>query len=210
MLPVVLSEQPARTKAFPDGHYLVPDTNALLNALDLFEQTTTAFRDVVVLQTVLEELRNRSLPLYNRLVALTRSSDKRFYVFFNDFRLETHVRREPGESINDRNDRAVRRAVLWYGEHLSAAVAAAGTASRARRCPAIVMLTDDKENLRKAAAEGLAACSCALPPPVILRAAFLLSSLVHSFLSISPSAFLYFYLYTFGVILGLKDELAVT
>lgn len=146
VLPVVLSDRPARTKAFPYGHYLVPDTNALLNGLDLFEQTT-AFYDVIILQTVLEEVRHRSLPLYNRLLALTRSDEKRYYVFFNEFRLETHVVRELGESINDRNDRAVRRAVEWYGEHLAQSIAAA---SRAGRCPSIVMLSDDKDNLQKA------------------------------------------------------------
>ncbi|KAI9882045.1 MAG: DNA-directed RNA polymerase II subunit L [Watsoniomyces obsoletus] len=141
----VLSDRPTPSQRFPNGHYLVPDTNALLNGLDLFEQTT-AFYDVIILQTVLEELRNRSLPLYNRVLGLTRSEEKRFYVFFNDFRLETHVRREAGETINDRNDRAVRRAVQWYGEHLAQSV------SQGRTCPAIIMLSDDKENLQKAKA----------------------------------------------------------
>ncbi|KID77305.1 Exosome complex exonuclease dis3 [Metarhizium brunneum] len=144
--PFVLSEKPAATKAFPQGHYLVPDTNALLNAMDLFEQSS-AFYDVIILQTVLEELRNRSLPLYNRLIGLTKSEDKRFYVFFNDFRLETYVNRELNESVNDRNDRAVRMAVKWYGEHLS------GT--KAGEVPAIVMLSDDQENLKKARSQGL-------------------------------------------------------
>jgi exosome complex exonuclease DIS3/RRP44 len=116
--PFVLSEKPAGTKAYQQGHYLIPDTNALLNALDLFEQTS-AFYDVIILQTVLEELRNHSLPLYNRLIGLTKSEEKRFYVFFNDFRLETYVVRDVRESINDRNDRAVRRAVKWYSEHLT-------------------------------------------------------------------------------------------
>jgi exosome complex exonuclease DIS3/RRP44 len=116
--PFILSDKPAGTKKYPQGHYLVPDTNALLNAMDLFEQGT-AFFDVIILQTVLEELRNRSLPLYNRLIGLTKSQEKRFYVFFNEFRLETYVNREADESINDRNDRAVRRAVKWYNDHLS-------------------------------------------------------------------------------------------
>lgn len=89
--------------------------------MDLFEQKSE-FYDVIVLQTVLEELRNRSLPLYNRVIGLTRSENKHFYVFFNDFRLETYVVRGKGETINDRNDRAVRRAVSWYGEHLQQAV----------------------------------------------------------------------------------------
>lgn len=153
--PFILSENPAGTKSFPSGHYLVPDTNALLNGMDLFEQAS-GFYDVIVLQTVLEELRNRSLPLYNRLIGLTKSEDKHFYVFFNDFRLETYVVRGQGETINDRNDRAVRKAVSWYGSHLQQAVKTSG---RSKKCPAIVMLTDDKENLRKAKVEKLDACS---------------------------------------------------
>ncbi|KAI9674694.1 MAG: exosome catalytic subunit dis3 [Caeruleum heppii] len=153
--PFILSDRPAGTKSFPRGHYIVPDTNALLNGLDLFEQTT-AFYDVVILQTVLEELRNRSLPLYNRLLGLSKSEDKRFYIFFNDFRLETYIVREQRETINDRNDRAVRRAVQWYEEHLREAVKGS---EGSKKVPAIVMLSDDKENLRKAKADGLDACS---------------------------------------------------
>ncbi|KAK3362737.1 hypothetical protein B0T25DRAFT_468158 [Lasiosphaeria hispida] len=151
-IPFVLSEAPAGTSVFTQGHYLVPDTNAFLSAMDLFEQSS-AFYDVVVLQIVLEELRNRSLPLYNRLVGLTQSEDKRFYVFFNEFRLETHVAREAGESVNDRNDRAVRKAVAWYGEHLAR--------TKAKKIPAVVMLSNDRDNLRKAKQEGIHACSLA-------------------------------------------------
>jgi len=151
----VLSEKPAGTRHFPTGHYLIPDTNALLNGMDLFEQSS-GFCDVIILQTVLEELRNRSLPLYNRIIALTRSEDKHFYVFFNDFRLETYINREQGETINDRNDRAVRRAVSWYGEHLLQAV---NYSKPAKQCPIMIMLSDDKDNLRKAKAEKLSACS---------------------------------------------------
>lgn len=149
-LPFVLSERPAGTRSFPQGHYLVPDTNALLNAMDLFEQSSS-FYDVIILQTVLEELKNRSFPLYNRLVGLTKSEDKRFYVFFNEFRQETYVNRETGESVNDRNDRAVRQAVKWYGEHLAL--------TKAAKIPAVVMLSDDRDNLRKAREQGLHASS---------------------------------------------------
>ncbi|EPE09174.1 mitotic control protein dis3 [Ophiostoma piceae UAMH 11346] len=153
VVPSVLSNRPAGTKAYPKGHYLVPDTNAFLTAMDLFEQTS-AFYDVIVLQIVLEEVRNRSLPLYNRLIGLTRSDEKRFYVFFNEFRLETYVPRDAGETINDRNDRAVRRAVQWYSEHISAAAAHA-----AQPAPTVVMLSNDRDNLSKARKAGLAACS---------------------------------------------------
>lgn len=120
--------------------------------MDLFE-VETAFKDVIVLQTVLEEVKNRSLPLYHRLVSLTKNEDKRFYVFFNEFRMETYVTRESGESINDRNDRAVRRAVAWYHEHLQQAV------KKASKCPAIVMISDDRDCLRKAKVEKIVALS---------------------------------------------------
>ncbi|KAL1306709.1 hypothetical protein AAFC00_005378 [Neodothiora populina] len=148
--PFVLSDTPAGTKAFPAGHYLVPDTNAFLTGMDLFE-IETAFHDVIVLQTVLEEVKNRSLPLYHRLISLTKHEHKRFYVFFNDFRLETYVVRDQGETINDRNDRAVRRAVRWYGEHLQKAV----SKRKSVRCPTVVMISDDRDNLRKAKADGI-------------------------------------------------------
>ena len=151
----MLSEKPAGTNSFPSGHYLVPDTNALLNGMDLFEQNS-GFYDIIVLQTVLEELRNRSLPLYNRIIGLTKSDDKHVYVFFNDFRLETYIVREPAESINDRNDRAVRRAVKWYGDHLQEAI---GSSKAKKQCPIIIMLSDDKDNLRKAKADNISACS---------------------------------------------------
>lgn len=120
--------------------------------MDLFE-VETAFHDVIVLQTVLEEVKNRSLPLYHRLIALTKNEGKRFYVFFNEFRQETHVPRDQGESINDRNDRAVRRAVQWYNEHITKAITV--RSKKQNRIPTVVMITDDRDNLRKAKSEGV-------------------------------------------------------
>ena len=81
----MLSDRPIGTKAFPHGHYIIPDTNAFLSGMDLFE-VETAFKDVIVLQTVLEEVKNRSLPLYHRLISLTKNEDKRFYVFYRRHR----------------------------------------------------------------------------------------------------------------------------
>ena len=148
----VLSATPPATKKFPKGHYLVPDTNVFLSSMDLFEAEGVV-QDVIVLQTVLEEVKNRSLPLYHRLIALTKNEDKHFYVFFNDFRLETYVERDTNETINDRNDRAVRKACAWYAEHLEQAL----KARKSARCPAVVMLSDDRENVRKAEQDGIAA-----------------------------------------------------
>ncbi|KKA29129.1 hypothetical protein TD95_002343 [Thielaviopsis punctulata] len=143
--PFVLAEKPLGSAAYPNGRYLLPDTNVLLNAMDVFEQSD-AFCDVIILQTVLEELKNRSLPLYNRLIGLVNSAEKRFYVFFNDFRLETYVVRREDESINDRNDRAVRQAALWYNEHLA-------KARGGSKVPQTLLLTNDRDCLQKARAQ---------------------------------------------------------
>jgi hypothetical protein len=71
--------------------------------MDVLE--TQSFTGIILLQTVLEELRNRSLPLYNRLRTMANGEDKRVYTFHNDFRMETYIVRNAGETINDRNDR---------------------------------------------------------------------------------------------------------
>ncbi|KAK6510421.1 exosome catalytic subunit dis3 [Arthrobotrys conoides] len=147
--PFVLSEKPAGTTQFKHGHYLMPDTNIFLQCMDAIEHKS-AFYDVIVLQTVLDEVKNRSLPLYNRLVSLTKADEKRFYVFHNEFRQETHVKRGQEESINDRNDRAIRVACKWYQKHIEQAASSSGA-----RAPAIVMLSNDKANLAKAKSEGL-------------------------------------------------------
>jgi hypothetical protein len=46
--------------------------------------------DVIVIQTVQEEVKNKSLPLYHRLIALTQNDGKRFIVFFNEFSSKAH------------------------------------------------------------------------------------------------------------------------
>lgn len=41
---------------------------------------------IILLQTVMEEVRHRSLPLYNRLRTLSAMDDKRIWVFYNEYR----------------------------------------------------------------------------------------------------------------------------
>lgn len=50
-------------------HVIIPDTNILFHQIDLIENS--AFSDVIILQTVLDELRHRSLSIYSRVRRLT-------------------------------------------------------------------------------------------------------------------------------------------
>lgn len=115
----ILSDSPLELSAPIGKHYVVLDTNVVLQAIDLLENPNCFF-DVIVPQIVLDEVRNKSYPVYTRLRTLCRDSDdhKRFIVFHNEFSEHTFVERLPNETINDRNDRAIRKTCQWYSEHL--------------------------------------------------------------------------------------------
>ncbi|KAK1353847.1 Exosome complex exonuclease rrp44 [Heracleum sosnowskyi] len=121
---------------------LVLDTNVVLNQIDLLENP--AIDNVVVLSVVLEEAKNKNLSVYNRLRALCSNSLRNFFVFSNEYHKDTYVKAMAGESPNDRNDRAIRVATQWYQNHLG---------SRVR----VLLITNDRENKRKATDEGISA-----------------------------------------------------
>ncbi|KAI9179099.1 exosome catalytic subunit dis3 [Blastocladiella emersonii ATCC 22665] len=139
--PVLSTAPPALDGAGP--HYLVPDTNVFLHNIDFMENPAT--KDVIVCQTVLDEVRHRNLNTYNRLKALLANPDRRFYSFANEHHRATYVDRLDAESPNDRNDRAIRVAAKWYADHL------------AQHPVTIVMLSDDLGNRTFAAQEKLKA-----------------------------------------------------
>lgn len=66
---------------------------------------------------------------------------------------ETFIEREPGESANDRNDRAIRVAVKWYSQHLKAYEADTDNLK-------VVLLTNDEGNKQKAKENGLLVYKC--------------------------------------------------
>ncbi|KAJ2361307.1 exosome catalytic subunit dis3, partial [Coemansia sp. RSA 2607] len=138
-----LSAEP-RSSTQWGAHYLVPDTNAFVNQIDIFERPI--INNVVVLSTVLDELRGLSMATYNRVRAIVRETERHWFVFSNEHHRDTFVDRIPGESPNDRNDRAIRAAGKWLTGHLQAA----GITP--------VLVTNDEDNLRKAKGEGIAAC----------------------------------------------------
>ncbi|CAH9099659.1 unnamed protein product [Cuscuta epithymum] len=121
---------------------LVVDTNVVLHQIDLLENPS--IDDVVVLSVVLEEVKNKNISVYNRLRALCSDSLRKFFVFSNEYHKDTYVKAMPGESPNDRNDRAIRVATQWYQNHLGAPTH-------------VLLITNDRENKRKASEEGIPA-----------------------------------------------------
>ncbi|XP_069000611.1 exosome complex exonuclease RRP44 [Embiotoca jacksoni] len=127
-------------------HYLIPDTNVVLHQIDVLEDPGIC--NVIILQTVLQEVRHRSAPVYKRLKDIIHEKEKHFYTFTNEHHRETFIEREPGETANDRNDRAIRVAAKWYSKHLKTSESDADGLK-------VVLLTNDQGNKQKAAESGL-------------------------------------------------------
>jgi exosome complex exonuclease DIS3/RRP44 len=81
-----------------------------LNVWGAFTRVTLG----TALRLVLDECRARSKASYERLRALCQDPAKRFFVFANEHHRDTYVKATPGESPNDRNDRAIRVAAQFY------------------------------------------------------------------------------------------------
>ncbi|RZF37909.1 hypothetical protein LSTR_LSTR005409 [Laodelphax striatellus] len=139
---------------FPQPHYIVPDTNVVLDQIDILEED--AIQNVIILHTVLDEVKHRSIVVYKRLKDILKNGQSRkFYVFVNEHHKDTYVEREPGESSNDRNDRAIRKAVAWYNTHLSSS-----QRQRSKKdVLKVVLLTEDAANKEKAEAENILVAS---------------------------------------------------
>lgn len=132
----------ARFTSSSSSPILVLDTNVVLRQIDLLENP--AIDDVVLLSIVLEEVKNRNLSVYNRVRALSTNPLRRFFVFSNEHHKDTYVKQMEGESKNDRNDRAIRKAAQWYQTHL-------GATAR------VLLITNDRDNKRKAIEDGISA-----------------------------------------------------
>ncbi|XP_065110917.1 exosome complex exonuclease RRP44 [Paramisgurnus dabryanus] len=148
--PVLQEDACLKSSLCPFSHYLIPDTNVVLHQIEILEDPL--IRNVIILQTVLQEVRHRSAPVYKRIKDVIHDKEKHFYTFTNEHHRGTFIDREQGESANDRNDRAIRVATTWYTDHLAKATHD-GTLK-------VVMLTNDCANKEKAEQHGLLVYKC--------------------------------------------------
>lgn len=146
----VLSAEPeSKSSLFTDPHYLILDTNVILDQIDVFEEDV--LNNIIIVQTVLDEVKHRSSAVYKRLKEVIGNSKRHFYTFVNEHHKDTYIERDSGESVNDRNDRAIRVAAAWYESHLLPSQPERRRSERVR----IVLLTDDANNRDKAQREGI-------------------------------------------------------
>lgn len=166
--------------------WILPDTNAVLHQFDLLASADLP-HPLLVAQTVLDEVRHRSLPLYNKLRTLVdddfqpsastskTGKMKRGWTVWNEALEETFLEKNDGESPNDRNDRAIRHLAAYYSAILSPSAGGGASNSNSNKRPKlsdaaagtvdlsdapVILLTDDAANLalaRKASLRALTA-----------------------------------------------------
>ncbi|EGG17840.1 putative exoribonuclease [Cavenderia fasciculata] len=120
---------------------LVLDTNVVLHQIDLLEDPS--LKNVVILTTVLDEVKNQNFTIYNRIREVIKDKTRSFYVYSNEHSKFTAITRDSGETPNDRNDRAIRVATEWYKSHLH------------KLNIKVVLVTNDRDNATKAKKLGM-------------------------------------------------------
>jgi exosome complex exonuclease DIS3/RRP44 len=123
----------------PHQHLLIVDTNVALHQIDVLEYNCPATSLVVILQTVLQELRHLNLPVYRRLNSLIQDESRSYIFFPNEQVADTAVSRMRDESMNDFNDRSIRTTVKYFSDMIV-------EGADAESCRA-VLLSNDADNL---------------------------------------------------------------
>ena len=88
----ILSEHPSGNSSTKySKHYLLLDTNIILEEIDILEDSSHGFTNIIILQTVLEEVRHRSTAIYKRLKDIIGYKKRRFYIFLNEHHQGKHI-----------------------------------------------------------------------------------------------------------------------
>ena len=103
----------------PHQQCLVIDTNIALHQIDLLEYKCSAISIVIVLQTVLQELRHLNISCFHRMQSLLKDEHRSFVFYPNELCAETSTQRTQDELVNDFNDRAIRKAAKYFNDLLA-------------------------------------------------------------------------------------------
>lgn len=75
-------ENQIKSTLFDFPHYVVLDTNVILDQIDVLEED--ALKNVIVLSTVLNEVKHNSSVVYKRFHEVIQDSRRGFFVFVNE------------------------------------------------------------------------------------------------------------------------------
>ncbi|KAG0210280.1 DIS3 mitotic control [Mortierella sp. NVP41] len=105
----LLSAEPA--------YYLIPDYSVALRYVELLEQEELT--NIIFTETILQRLQSEDKSrTYKSLRQVAKDPRRRSVVFSNEHCKETNVLREPEESVEHRDWRALVQTAAWYRRHL--------------------------------------------------------------------------------------------
>ncbi|KRY83969.1 Exosome complex exonuclease RRP44 [Trichinella pseudospiralis] len=135
--------QRSPSKVVDSRHILLLDTNIIRHQVDVL--TDERFSNIIICNTVLKELKQ----CFGQRIFRTFLTDekKAVYIFKNEFFRGTCIVRNSEETIDERNDRAIRHAAVWYRDHLK----------QLDSDVTVVLLSDDEQMVQRAVDEGLLA-----------------------------------------------------
>jgi len=120
-------------------HLLILDLNVFLTQMDVIEDQ--AFGDnVVVLQTVRNEVRYKNLSIYSRIKNIPKH--RKFFFFINEFNMYTFKPRRRGETSEDYILNLTLEATKWYQNHV-------------KKTLQVILLVHDPKSKLKAQEAGL-------------------------------------------------------
>lgn len=80
---LVLDSSPTSiTTLYDFNHYLILDSNVVLHQIDVLEED--ALKNVIILQTVLEEVKHQNTAIFQRLLEIIGNKKRKFYSFVNE------------------------------------------------------------------------------------------------------------------------------
>ncbi|KAG0222836.1 hypothetical protein B0O80DRAFT_474034 [Mortierella sp. GBAus27b] len=103
------------------AYYLIPDYSVALRYVELLEQEELT--NIIVTETILQRLQSEEKSrAYKALRHIAKDPRRRSVVFCNEHCEGGTVAREPGETIDHRDWRALIQTAKWYRHHLARAV----------------------------------------------------------------------------------------
>ncbi|KAF9185075.1 DIS3 mitotic control [Haplosporangium sp. Z 11] len=103
------------------AYYLIPDYSVALRYVELLEQEELT--NIIFTETILQRLQSEDKSrTYKSLRQVAKDPRRRSIVFSNEHCEDTSVLRQPGESIERRDWRALVQTACWYDHHLQGGV----------------------------------------------------------------------------------------
>ena len=121
---------------------LLVDTNICLHEIDVLEYKFTNKIPIIILQTVLQELKSLNVSSYKRIRSLIEDENSLFIIYANEHSVYTALQRGEKEIINDYNDRLIRKSVSYYTQEM----AEVESSMKSNFGISVVLITNDVDN----------------------------------------------------------------